>query len=121
MNKASRTESTAYRQHDRVQPIDNKPNYALRRTIAVGLALGALAGTYKFAIEPALDKAMGTDVCPESNLHAYIVQPGDTSWEIALGIDADKPRTVLNTMQDLNDTNLGKIVSGEVLVVPNHC
>lgn len=49
----------------------------------------------------------------------YVVQPGDTLWEIAARVDADRdPRAVVHDLLALNERTSSTLLPGETLRVP---
>lgn len=107
-------------------PNKRRPNYAARRAGAVAVAALTLFGGAKVgatAVDEikAKTQAEKTGVLPEGQpqTETYIVEPGDTLWEIArdrLGPDADV-RPLLHSLRQQPDARNG-LQPWDELIVP---
>lgn len=75
----------------------------------LGAALLATIGLVLGAARPSSGAAPETD---------YVVQAGDTLWEIAVEHYASDPRKAVWEIQERNDLASPSIVVGQVLVLP---
>jgi len=66
-----------------------------------------------------LRPGQAADPAPDGTT-TVVVQPGDTLWQLARGLDATAdPRTTIDAIVELNDLRSGAdIAAGDVLVVP---
>ena len=80
----------------------------------IGLSLAA-------AFSGPATSAFGTQDEPSRRDHRYVVQAGDTLWEIAereAGATQD-PRPLVDAIADANDVDTAQLIPGETLVVPD--
>ena len=110
---------------------ERTPNYTRRRIGAALLAVTVSIGAIELA-KPVLsiaskvfDKAMGTDICPTDAPNTYYIAEGQDAWgvaqEVARGFDQEDPRTVYNTMRELNNSDLIFVTPGQDVLVPSDC
>jgi nucleoid-associated protein YgaU len=79
--------------------------------VAAAIAAGAWVGGLVASDEPALDLVRETSL---------VVQPGDTVWDIARSVAGDEQdvRAVVDAIERRNDLVAGRLVPGQVLVLP---
>jgi nucleoid-associated protein YgaU len=79
--------------------------------VAVAIAAGACVGGLVAGDEPVLELVGETSV---------VVQPGDTVWDIARSVAGDDQdvRAVVDAIERRNDLVAGRLVPGQVLVLP---
>ena len=89
-----------------IQTRESRSGVYLRRRVFVGLALiivGALFWTVFSLVVGVGEKEVGADLTNTAPREIYIVEPGDTLWSIANGIDDDgDPRDTVDRLASLN-------------------